>query len=396
VTGGRPIRLAVLDDGLFVATADGAVHPVAATFHRFVETVARSGPFGRVQYIVPVRALGPGSKPPALGPVDQSVLQIIPTAPFTSIADYVTRSMLMSARNWRPVSRALASADLLWLRLPASNGLLALTAARRHGVPHFAWLAGSASAVVASQSRPVPLRWAARAVAGAYDAISRLATRTGPSITLDAEMFSSIVDAADVSATRTARAAPDGPPWTLVWAGRMAAEKGLPELMDALGQLLETGRDVKLVLVGDGPERATVEAAARRLPADRVHFSGLVADRHAYLELLRSGHVLVHPSRAEGVPKVLVEAMAAGVPIVAAEVGGVGRVLDGGRRGRLVPAGDAAALADAIGALLDDPQSRTEMRLRGLEWADEHTAEAQAARLVAWLKGQFPALPWPA
>ena len=101
------------------------------------------------------------------------------------------------------------------------------------------------------------------------------------------------------------------------------------------------------------------------------------------------------PSHAEGMPKVLVEAMAAGLPVVATTIGAVPAVLDHGNRGRLVPAGAPTRLADAIAGLLDDPPARSLLRERGLDFAASHTAEAQARRLVGWMRQTFPALPWP-
>lgn len=396
MTSARGIRLAVLDDGLFVRTYAGEVRPLSATFHRFVEAVARSGQFERVRYIVPVRHLRIWEVEPALEPVDESALEIVPTTFFTGIADYLLRAGYMFWRNWRPIERAIADADLVWLRLPASNALLALTAAQRHGVPHFGWLAGSVGAVARAQHRPSPLGWAARAVGAAYDAVSQLAARSGPLITLDAELFASVVTGAEIEQTRTSgEAIRAAAPWRIIWSGRMAGEKGLPELIEAMQLLLAAQRDVSLVLIGDGPARPFVERALQRLPAGRVHDYGYVGDRAAYMELLRGGDVLVHPSGAEGVPKVLVEAMAAGVPIIAADAGAIRSLLGDGERGRLVPAGDAPALANTIEALLENAAERAALRERGLAWAADHTAEAQALRLAGWMRQHFPGLEWP-
>jgi glycosyltransferase involved in cell wall biosynthesis len=211
---------------------------------------------------------------------------------------------------------------------------------------------------------------------------------------LGGELFNSVFSASQVEASRASGPPPEGPPWTIAWAGRMGAEKGLLELLYAFEHLINQGLDARLVLIGDGPERAFVEERSKSLPAGRVHFAGYVGDPDGYLDLLRQAHVLAHPSGAEAVPKVIGEAMAAGVPVVATPVGGVTEILGNGERGRLVPVYDIGELAWAIADLLENPAERGALRDRGLEWAADHTAERQAERLVDWLRGQFPGLPW--
>jgi glycosyltransferase involved in cell wall biosynthesis len=393
----------VLDDGLFVHTQVDDIRPLSATFNRFVEAVARTGAFERVRYIVPVRELRIYEVEPAHDPIDESALEVIPTTFFSGIGDYLLRAGWVAGRNWRPIERAIADSDLLWLRLPASNALLALAAARRHGVPYFGWLAGSVASVAHAQPRPWPLKALARAIGATYDAVSELAGRGGPLITLDSDFFASVVTAAEVEQTRAGAdtsavlaARPADGRSRIVWAGRMAGEKGLLDLSAAFELLLARGRDVTLVLIGDGPVRQKLERALVRLPAERVEDYGYVGYRPAYMELLRGGDMFVHPSRAEGVPKVLVEAMAAGLPIVAADAGAVRDVLGDGERGRLVAAADVRALAEGLDELLAAPAARAGMRERGLAWAADHTAEAQAQRLVRWLRQRFPGLGWPA
>jgi glycosyltransferase involved in cell wall biosynthesis len=281
----------------------------------------------------------------------------------------------------------------VWLRLPASNALLALVAARRQGVRTFGWVAGSAAQVAAAQPRPWPLRSIARAIGQAYDAVSRLAGGSGPLLDLDADLFASVVTEQEIEETRAARLRrrPHGPR-RIVWAGRMAGEKGLAELITAVVRLLAGGLDAKLVLIGGGPARATVERRLAALPADRVEDYGYVGDRSFYMDLLRGGDVLVHPSGAEGLPKVIVEAMAAGLPVIATDAGAVRELLDDGRLGVCLPGRDSVALAAAVEDVLGHPRRTRLMSGHALEWAAQHTAEAQARRLVTWLSENFPQL----
>jgi glycosyltransferase involved in cell wall biosynthesis len=135
----------------------------------------------------------------------------------------------------------------------------------------------------------------------------------------------------------------------LVFVGELRILKGVDVLIEALARLAGDGRVVTATIVGDGPDRAAFEAAARRLgPA--VRFAGAKPARAAFA----LGRLLVVPSRAESLPYIVLEAAAAGIPLLATRVGGIPEIL-GPDAGDLVPPGDPAALARAIGAAVDHP-----------------------------------------
>lgn len=133
---------------------------------------------------------------------------------------------------------------------------------------------------------------------------------------------------------------------------RLVVEKGVDVLLESAVQVLRTIPRVRFVIIGDGPLRRDLEARARVLSvADHVSFMGLRSDVAA---LLRTLDLLAVPSRAEGTPLIIVEAMHAGVPVVATDAGGIPDQVTDGVTGLLVPTGDADALAAAIVRLLDD------------------------------------------
>jgi hypothetical protein len=151
----RPIRLAILDDNPFVRRPGGEIHPKAALFHRFAEAVVAAGPFEPATYLIPVADAPADGRPPPLGPVDQARLRVVPTLPFDGIAGYLRRGPTLARRNWPIVRDAIRPVDLVWIKTPASNALLAALAARRAHRPFFTWVAGSARAVVGGQRRGV-------------------------------------------------------------------------------------------------------------------------------------------------------------------------------------------------------------------------------------------------
>ncbi|HEV2449877.1 MAG TPA: glycosyltransferase family 4 protein [Thermoplasmata archaeon] len=146
-----------------------------------------------------------------------------------------------------------------------------------------------------------------------------------------------------------ATVAPEAPPKYLLFAGRIAPNKGLDVLIRALSRIPMEHR-VPLLLVGkDWGERPGLEALVRELSLGPwVHWVGHLEGRPAYRAYFFRASGFVLPSEYEAFGLVLLEAMAAGVPIVATAVGGVPEVLENGKAGRLVPYGDDERLAQAL------------------------------------------------
>jgi len=168
--------------------------------------------------------------------------------------------------------------------------------------------------------------------------------------------------------------APEGPAPVIGAVGRLAPEKGYPVLLEALGEV----PGCRLVFVGDGEERAGLEAqAAEQGLADRVDFAGWVEPPWSS----RVGFdVLAMSSHTEGFPLVIVEAMLAGIPVVATRVGGIPEIVIDGETGLLVPPDDAPALADALRRLTGDPPLRRAIAARARALAGERFTAAAMAR----------------
>jgi glycosyltransferase involved in cell wall biosynthesis len=171
--------------------------------------------------------------------------------------------------------------------------------------------------------------------------------------------------------------------------GRLVPIKDHPTLFQALSLFPDASRAPHLLVVGDGERREALRQLAHALGlAGRIHFLGW---RHDLEAILGDLDVVICCSRNEGTPVSLIEAMAAGVPVVSTDVGGVGDVVSHGETGWLVPAGDPAALAQGIERLLGDPELRHRLasaaRPVALERHDVkglvHRMEALYQRLLA-------------
>ncbi|MCC7258526.1 MAG: glycosyltransferase [Gammaproteobacteria bacterium] len=151
-----------------------------------------------------------------------------------------------------------------------------------------------------------------------------------------------------------ARAVVDALP-VVLGVGRLGTEKGFDVLLDALAGLAGQGLGFRLVIAGDGAEGPRLRAQAEALGlAQQTQFAGYVADVRP---LYRTADVLVIPSRSEGLPLVLLEALGAGVPVVATRVGEIPAVLGDGAFGELVTPGSATDLAAALRRVLLDREA---------------------------------------
>jgi len=172
--------------------------------------------------------------------------------------------------------------------------------------------------------------------------------------TCRAERSVVIHNAVDVAAAPRSRH--DRPVPRLVAVGRLKAPKDFLTLVRALAGLPEGGFEA--LLVGDGPDRGEIEDEIRKLGVEGcVQLTGERSDVPA---LLADSDVFVLSSRSEGLPVSVLEAMAAELPVVASNVGGLGELVVDGETGLLVPPGDPKALGEALGRLIED----RELRLR--------------------------------
>jgi glycosyltransferase involved in cell wall biosynthesis len=163
----------------------------------------------------------------------------------------------------------------------------------------------------------------------------------------------------------------------LLFVGRIASNKGIPFLLDALARVPAAERPPLVLMGRDWGQRALLEAQARRLGiTGSLCWLGHVPERSAYRAVIRGATALVLPSEWEAFGLVLLDAMAAGTPVVATAVGGVPEVLEGGRAGRLVPYGEPDALATALREVGSDRAETLRRAQRGrevvarLDWAE--------------------------
>lgn len=151
----------------------------------------------------------------------------------------------------------------------------------------------------------------------------------------------------------------------VLFIGRLAAAKGVPVLLEAFAKARASCPKARLTLVGDGPARRALEARSRELGlSDAVRFTGYLSQDEVAAELARCD-LFALPSFAEGVPVVLMEAMASARPVLTTRIAGIPELVEDGVSGRTVAPGDADLFAEAMVDILDSPERAAEMGRAG-------------------------------
>lgn len=283
------------------------------------------------------------------------------------VPSYVAAGSLAAARLARR-----GGFDVVHAFWPLPHGLLGLAAKRAAGIPLVSTFFGVELSWMRSQL--APLRPVVRRIAAGSDAVTAISSHTAaevravaPDVPTRIIPFGAAAPAVDATPPR-ARAA--GEPMRLLFVGRLVQRKGVRVLMDAMAR-----SDVgdRLVVVGDGPLREGLEERAREVGiGERVEFTGPIpadelARRFAETDALVLPAVRDDKGDVEGLGVVLIEALAAGRPVIASRSGGIVDIVLDGETGLLVPPGDAAALAAAIGRYRDEPALAAELARRGAE-----------------------------
>ena len=322
--------------------------------------------------------------------VDPTVLTPSPCRP-TSLPDGRVRCFRYSPRRWQVLAHRPGGIPVALQRAKFSAGLVpgflmamflaVLRDARRVGVVHANWaiVGVVAAAACAIARRPLLTTLRGEDVnrglrGGPHRILLELCLRFSDRVTVVSEAHLALlrerypwlgerlsfvpngVDSALLDMSSKPRTAAE--PLRVLSVGSLIARKDHATLLEALAL---AGVATRLTLVGEGPERAALEAQIRRLGlAHQVELVGAL-EPEAIPEQLAAADVFVLPSRSEGRPNVLLEAMAAGLPCVASDIDGVRELLGGGSRGLCFTAGDSGALAFAVRRLAQQPVLRRQL-----------------------------------
>jgi glycosyltransferase involved in cell wall biosynthesis len=179
---------------------------------------------------------------------------------------------------------------------------------------------------------------------------------------------------------------PSSPSPVLLYVGRLSPEKGAHVLVDALPQMVKRLPQLRLRFVGQGSQQPSLSDLVRQHGLnEHVEFVGAVP-HHELPRYYAEADALVIPSLSEGLPKVLPEALACGLPVVGTQVGGIPEVVQNGYNGFLVPPSDPDALADAAIGLLNDPETFARLRANARASVERFSWEKNVGQFIEMYK----------
>lgn len=385
------MKLGIVYHMPFWRDADGRLRELEGSFARYVDSLAPY--FDEVSLCVPVLPAPPADEGTAIRSAN---VTLAPLPAFAGPVQFYPRLPTVLPR----LLRWAGNIDLLHCRLPSPAAVFAFAAARLRRRPAFVLVVGDLRALLPL----MPYRGVKRLLWRAYTEFEEanmqwmaghslafangadLARKHSRPVQVVVETTTTTIHAADI-ATRTDTC--HGAPIRLLTVSRIDPRKGLRILPAVVRQLVDEGIDARLDIVGPAvgapgrdEQAAIVEDATRLGVADRIVFAGAVAlDR--LLPMYGNYDVFVFPTLpGEGIPRVLLEAMSAGVPIVTTRVAGIPSLVTHEVNGLLVEATTPAAISTAVSRIVHDGALRRRLIAQAYETARAHTLEAQAARMM--------------
>lgn len=377
--------------------SDGSLREVEGSFARYVDSLAPY--FDEISLCVPVRRDRPGEG----SAIHSPNVTLAPLPPFDGPVQFYPRLAAVLPRLLQWTHRI----DLLHCRVPSPAAVFAFAMARLLRRPAFLLVVGDLAAALPA----MPYRGCKRALWRLYTRFEEwnirwmaghaLTFANGPALAAKhsrasrpvIETVTTTIGERDI-ANRIDTCA--GPRVRALTVSRIDPRKGLRILPAVVRRLVDDGIDVALDIVGPAVGRpgaeeraAIVDEASRHVVADRISFAGAIPlDR--LMPMYRSYDLFVLPTLpGEGIPRVLLEAMSAGLPIVSSRVAGIPGLVKDGHNGLLVEPADTAAVSAAMARIVRDGPLRRQLIAEGYATARAYTLEAQAARMMETVSSQF-------
>jgi glycosyltransferase involved in cell wall biosynthesis len=320
-------------------------------------------------------------------------LELIFTHTYRGIMDYYKKLPKMLFSNFFSLREVMKKSDLIFLRIPTMNTFLTYFLIKIYKKPFITYQVGDEKEIVRNSTKYNNFsRFLAHTMASIHSALyKKIIKKAAVSFFLAPQLmeltkkknsiffFTSLITDQDISYHQMN--ADMTSPINLLYVGRISNEKGLAYLVHAVKNLIQKGLVTNLTLCGEGKEKDELERLASELDIkNNIRFTGQIPWEK--IKRIYSSHdIFVLPSLSEGVPKVILESMAAGLPVIATRIGGIPNLINQNENGILIPPKSPSAIANAVENIFKNRGLREEIIQNAYKYVEHHTAEKQAHKI---------------
>jgi len=382
----------------FFAVSDGSVYKEdgeyysADTYLDFLEEICKN--FSATTLCIPVSQGRVGNK--IFKDFQEDRLKIIETFQYRTVINFYKNLPLVLIGNFFTFLREIKKSEVVFLRLPAMNGFLIALLAFIYKKPVISYLVGDEYEIIRTGNSYKGLQFKiALAVSRLHTFICRkiisfskvsffLSTELKSKFSVGKEsdffVFTSLVEESGITINKEISTLSDT--LQMLYVGRLSYEKGLEYVIHAVQHLVRDNISVKLLICGEGPERNKLETLVCEMGlSNYVEFCGFISWGDKLSDMYLSSDVFVLPSLSEGVPKVLLEAMSKGLPVIATSVGGIPDIIKNMDNGMLVSSKSSEEIVKSVKTLIENSTLREKLINNGYEFAKEHTLKKQAIKI---------------
>ncbi|HDK27526.1 MAG TPA: glycosyltransferase family 1 protein [Candidatus Atribacteria bacterium] len=327
-------------------------------------------------------------------------IEIVELPGFKGVIDFIRKSIWILPKLIPVLHKEIKKSDAVMVMHDDFLGLITLLQARKQKKPHLLFLGGNQVEVVRNKYTGLK-RWGAIYLAHLFEKIDQYWMDHGLTVLVTGrEMierlsaperyiypyFTSLISDEDIIYRKPRDISSNST--NILYAGFLTENKGVHILLEAFARFREKYHtpDIKLHLAGDGYFRPKLEEICQQLKiTENVIFYGFIGDKEKLKQLFREADMFVLPSKSEGIPKVLLEAMAYGVPILTTNVGGIPDIIEDGVNGLLIPPGSPGGFVKGMAKILFDAKLRQKLIDGGYHFIKEHTKEKQAKEIIEYL-----------
>jgi glycosyltransferase involved in cell wall biosynthesis len=366
---------------------DGNARFSNSTFHLFLRH------FARIEVALSSPCL---NRPNSTNELNIDGARVLPRLPYKTAAGFYLKTPFFLIYYFFHFLRLFREFDSILIVLPASSSPAAWLAALVLKKPVFCYLVGDVVQVVNQSNKSSNgLKKSFASLAAKWEAVfTHYLVRRIPTFVLGNRLYHkyhqvalnlrpAMTSLVESSRVRKPDSSQPNPVNKVITVSRLGKEKGIDIAIRAMVALNKEGLDFKYTIVGDGPIRKELADLVDKLNAgDHIFFHGRENDRKKLTELYQEADIFLLPSLSEGIPKVILEAMAASLSIVASDAGGIPDLIgENGERGWLIEPGSVESCKEALKKSLQNIELRNQKRMAAYEFILEHTAEKEAARI---------------